>query len=89
MPDRSPPQTRLPDSIFTCDGCRMPAKAGAASVDTRTALIITALLAVLLSAFGAERFHACHGDQRCVRQTATTWLPGFIRDRQAVREAAP
>lgn len=51
-------------------------------------LIIAALFAVLLSAFGAERYHACHGDQHCLKQTTASWLPAgrFILGRQEVQE---
>ena len=44
-------------------------------MDARTVLIIMALFAVLLSAFGVERYHACQGNRACLAESAVTLLP--------------
>ena len=59
--------------------------------NARTALIIAALFVVLLSAFGAERYHACHGDALCLNQTTASWLPGarFVLGQPAAHQETP
>lgn len=58
--------------------------------NARTALIIAALFVVLLSAFGAERYHACHGNPQCLNQTTASWLPGarFVLGQPGARQEA-
>ncbi len=43
--------------------------------NARTVLIIAALLAVLLSAVGVERYHGCQGDAPCLSGATISLLP--------------
>lgn len=53
--------------------------------NARVVLIVAALFAVLLSAFAAERLRVCHGERRCLVETAPGLLPAarFFMERPA------
>lgn len=56
--------------------------------NARTALIIAALIAVLLSAVGVERYHGCQGDAPCLSGATISLLPS-VRFLARTPPAAP